>query len=126
MSDSAYGLTLLVQLALLALVLVAAGVNAWAVRPDLERAASDPGLRAGVLQRFGRMLELVVILLGCAWWLQARGGRIAGRVGSLWPLALVPFAGFIAIASDPEVWPMGTVPPLMASPERRHSCAGRE
>ena len=53
-------------------------------------------------------------------------GRIAGRVGSLWPLALVPFAGFIAIASDPEVWPMGTVPPLMASPERRHSRAGRE
>ncbi|MBU6282676.1 CopD family protein [bacterium] len=57
---------------------------------------------------------LVVVLLGLAWLLQARGGGAAGRVGALWPLALVPFAAFIAIASDPEVWPMGHVPPLEA------------
>lgn len=57
---------------------------------------------------------LVVALLGVAWMLQARGGGASARIGSLWPLALVPFALFIAIASDPEVWPMGTVPPLEA------------
>ncbi|MEI8359097.1 MAG: CopD family protein, partial [Deltaproteobacteria bacterium] len=86
-SDSAYGLTLLVKLALLALVLVAAGVNAWAVRPDLERAASDPGLRAGVLQRFGRMLELeataglfVILVAGILGSVSPPGGNGAGRL----------------------------------------------
>ncbi|MFM8410724.1 MAG: CopD family protein, partial [Alphaproteobacteria bacterium] len=57
---------------------------------------------------------LVVVLLGAAWMMQARGAGAGARAGSLWPLALVPFAAFIAIASDPEVWPMGNVPRLEA------------
>jgi len=57
---------------------------------------------------------VVVALLGIAWFLQGRGAGAAARIGSAWPLALVPFAAFLAVASDPEVWPMGHVPPLEA------------
>jgi putative copper export protein len=190
---SAYGLTLLVKLILLATLLVPAFVNYRIVRPALQRAASSdaPSPDApGVLHRFGRMLELevtagllviavagilgsvspplpdgtgrlnraqidavttprlpqthvvdpatwvgsatrtdddlrysefmhnwsglVVILLGTAWLLQASGGPGGRKVGRLWPLALIPFAIFVAIASDPEVWPMGDVDPIQA------------
>lgn len=59
---------------------------------------------------------VLVILLGVAWLVQSvggdgRGARIAGWV---WPAAFIPFAIFVAIASDPEVWPMGTVSPWVA------------
>jgi copper resistance protein D len=57
---------------------------------------------------------LIVCLLGAAWLAQALGGRFGDAVGRYWPLALIPFAIFVAIASDPEVWPMGTVSPLAA------------
>ncbi len=45
-----------------------------------------------------------VCLLGLCWLAQAVGGRWGTVGGRLWPLLLVPFAGFIAVASDPEVW----------------------
>ena len=187
---SAWGLTLLVKLGLLAPVAAAGWTNWRVVGPGLERAARDGRPAAGVLRAFDRALELeatagllviavagvlgsvsppapsgagrlsapqlravltprlprtdvvdpstwvgsatrtdddlrysefmhgwsglAVAMLGVAWLVQARGGSVAGRVGSLWPLALVPFAAFVAIASDPEVWPMGDVPPLDA------------
>jgi putative copper resistance protein D len=57
---------------------------------------------------------LIVCLLGAAWLAQALGGRFGDTVGRYWPLALIPFAIFVAIASDPEVWPMGNVSPLAA------------
>jgi putative copper export protein len=57
---------------------------------------------------------LVVTLLGLAWLVQARGGRWGQSIGRCWPLALVPFAIFVGIASDPEIWPLGTVSPWHA------------
>jgi len=59
---------------------------------------------------------VLVVLLGVAWLVQSVGGdgRAARIAGWLWPAAFVPFAFFVAIASDPEVWPMGTVSPWLA------------
>lgn len=212
---SAYGLTLLVKLSLVATLLVPAWVNYRIGRPRLARAAADAaappavarhgaadpdkggaatagtrGTARATLEHLGRMLELeatagllvvavagvlgsvappapdgagrltpaqaeavvtprlpqtrvvdpatwvgaekrtdddlrysefmhnwsgvVVVLLGLAWLVQAQGGRTGRAVGRLWPLLLVPFAVFVAIASDPEVWPMGRVGPLVA------------
>ncbi|HEY8515150.1 MAG TPA: CopD family protein [Candidatus Binatia bacterium] len=58
----------------------------------------------------------LVILLGLAWLVQSVGGdSLAARIAAwVWPAAFVPFAVFVAIASDPEVWPLGTVSPLVA------------
>ena len=52
---------------------------------------------------------IVVCLLGLAWLVQQRGGRLGRSVGWLWPVILLPFAVFIAVASDPEFWPLGPV-----------------
>jgi putative copper export protein len=52
---------------------------------------------------------IVVCLLGLAWLVQQRGGRLGRSVGWLWPAILLPFAVFIAVASDPEFWPLGPV-----------------
>src|SRR5690606_26026917 len=51
-----------------------------------------------------------------AWLVQSVGGdSLAARIAAwVWPAAFVPFAVFVAIASDPEVWPLGTVSPLVA------------
>ena len=59
---------------------------------------------------------MLVILLGVAWLVQSVGGdgRAARIAGWVWPAAFIPFAVFVAIASDPEVWPMGTVSPWVA------------
>jgi putative copper export protein len=59
---------------------------------------------------------VLVVLLGVAWLVQSVGGdgRAARIAGWVWPAAFVPFAVFVAIASDPEVWPMGTVSPWVA------------
>ncbi len=187
---SAYGLTLIVKLLLVATLLVPAWVNYRVVRPALARAAARASASGETIARLCRMIELevtagllvvavagilgsvspplpdgtgsltpeqarailtprlpqtqvvdpqtwlgsatrsaedlryselmhgwsgvVVALLGLAWLLQARGRGAAHAVGRLWPWLLVPFAAFIAIASDPEVWPMGHVHPLAA------------
>ena len=47
---------------------------------------------------------VMVGLLGLGWLLQSFGGRLAKWAGYCWPLLMVPFAGFVAVASDPEVW----------------------
>lgn len=191
---SAYGLTLLVKLALLAPLIVAAWVNFRVVRPGLlnvGRASCPPAsielnsggqdARAPLLRHFGRMLELevtagllvvtvagivgsvsppgeagayrltaqqtlallrpdlpttglidpakfygaetrtlddlryaefthnwsgiVLILLGACWLAQSVGRGVAATFAArAWPWLLVPFAVFVAVASDPEVW----------------------
>jgi len=53
---------------------------------------------------------VAVCLLGLAWLVQQRGGRLGRRMGWVWPAILVPLAAFIAVASDPEFWPLGPVP----------------
>jgi putative copper resistance protein D len=59
---------------------------------------------------------VLVCLLGVAWLVQSVGGdgRAARIAGWVWPAAFIPFAVFVAIASDPEVWPMGSVSPWVA------------
>ncbi|MDB6110337.1 MAG: Copper resistance domain protein [Pedosphaera sp.] len=178
---SAYGLTLLVKLALLTLALFAGLVNYRIIRPRLlamDRSNADAVKL--VLRRFGRMLELevtagllvitvagilasvsppgqngslrlterqtdafleprlpavrmvnpatfygaaprtvddlhysefthhwsgvMVCLLGLCWLAQAGSGRAAEWGGRSWPFLLVPFAAFVVVASDPEVW----------------------
>jgi len=48
---------------------------------------------------------VMVCLLGCCWWLAQNVGGSPGRVaGKAWPLILIPFPFFIAVAADPEVW----------------------
>jgi len=57
---------------------------------------------------------VIVCFLGLAWLAQSVGGRLGRFLGRLWPLVLIPFAAFVAVASDPEVWPLGTVSPWLA------------
>jgi putative copper export protein len=45
-----------------------------------------------------------VCLLGIFWLLQSAGGRLGSVAGRLWPFLLLPFAVFIGLAADPEVW----------------------
>jgi putative copper resistance protein D len=52
---------------------------------------------------------VVVCLLGLAWFVQQRGGRLGLQAGWLWPAILLPFAAFVVVASDPEFWPLGPV-----------------
>ena len=47
---------------------------------------------------------VMVTLMGLGWLIQAMGGRAGGIAGRCWPFLLVPFAIFIALAADPEVW----------------------
>ncbi|MST94606.1 MAG: hypothetical protein EXS33_04950 [Pedosphaera sp.] len=47
---------------------------------------------------------MMVTLMGLGWLIQAMGGRAGGIAGRCWPFLLVPFAIFIALAADPEVW----------------------
>jgi putative copper export protein len=53
---------------------------------------------------------VIVCLLGLAWLVQQRGGRLGRHAGWLWPAILLPFAAFVVVASDPEFWPLGPVP----------------
>ncbi len=59
---------------------------------------------------------ILVCVLGLAWLVQAVGGDgpAARAAAWVWPASLIPFAIFVYIASDPEVWPLGTVSPLVA------------
>ena len=201
---SAYGLTLLTKLTLLALLLAGGFVNYRVVRPALLRLAAAPGQLAPgvsggaggparpVLARLVRTIELevtvgilviatagilasvspptragegrlkpaqiaslltpraprtqivdpatwvgsdtrtdddlrysefmhgwsgvLVCLLALGWLAQSVGGESAAARAAawIWPATLIPFAIFVAIASDPEVWPMGTVSPWVA------------
>jgi hypothetical protein len=48
---------------------------------------------------------VAVMLLGACWLVQSVArGRSSAIAGRAWPWLLVPFAGFVAVASDPEVW----------------------
>jgi len=53
---------------------------------------------------------VMVGLLGLAWFLQTRGGNFGKWAGYGWPFLLVPFAAFVAVASDPEVWFLHKIP----------------
>ncbi|HVN87978.1 MAG TPA: CopD family protein [Candidatus Binatia bacterium] len=45
-----------------------------------------------------------VCLLGACWLLPALGAGVGAIAGRVWPLLLLPFAGFIMVFSDPDVW----------------------
>jgi copper transport protein len=48
---------------------------------------------------------VMVCLLGFCWWLAQNADGPLGRLaGKTWPLILIPFPFFIAVAADPEVW----------------------
>jgi putative copper resistance protein D len=47
---------------------------------------------------------VIVAALGLAWFVQSLGGKTGHVAGVFWPFLLVPFAIFIAVAADPEVW----------------------
>jgi hypothetical protein len=47
---------------------------------------------------------VMVSLLGLCWLVQAAGGRTAQWGARSWPLLLIPFAAFVVVASDPEIW----------------------
>jgi hypothetical protein len=47
---------------------------------------------------------VMVCLLGFCWLMQSLGGRLGSWAEGAWPLLLIPFPFFIAIAADPEVW----------------------
>jgi putative copper export protein len=59
---------------------------------------------------------VLVCVLALAWLVQSIGGdgAPARAAAWVWPVALIPFAVFVAVASDPEVWPLGTVSPWVA------------
>lgn len=47
---------------------------------------------------------VMVTLLGLFWLVQTVGGRAGKWAARGWPLLLLPFLGFVAVASDPEIW----------------------
>jgi len=47
---------------------------------------------------------IAVLVLGLCWLAQTLGEANNKWVGRLWPFCLIPFAIFIAVAADPEVW----------------------
>jgi copper resistance protein D len=47
---------------------------------------------------------VMVGLMGLGWLLQNARGRVGKWARKLWPLLLLPFAVFVAVAADPEVW----------------------
>jgi hypothetical protein len=52
---------------------------------------------------------IMVCLLGCCWLIQSLGGRVGRWAERAWPLLLLPFPFFIAVAADREVWLLRTV-----------------
>ncbi len=50
-----------------------------------------------------------VILMGCFWLLQGGQGRVAEVATRLWPVTFIPFALFISIFADPEVFLLRSV-----------------
>jgi putative copper resistance protein D len=50
---------------------------------------------------------VAVVILALGWLLQCLGGRVGEQAGRIWPLFLIPFAIFVALFSDPDVWPVG-------------------
>lgn len=178
---SAYGLTLMVKLTLMAPLLAAAYLNFRHIRPALLRLESSAFESAtDVLRRFGRTLELevtagilvitvagivgsisppgadgaqrlnteqiqamqrpvlppttlidpssfvgaaertiddlryselmhrwsgvFVIAMGLVWLGQSLGGRVSGLATKVWPLLLLPFAGFISVFADADLF----------------------
>lgn len=53
---------------------------------------------------------IVVILLGLCWLGQSARGTLGLWCGRIWPMLLVPFALFVAVVADPEVWWFRQVP----------------
>lgn len=47
---------------------------------------------------------VMVVLLGALWLVQSLQGRWSATAGKTWPWLMVPFAIFVAVAADPEVW----------------------
>ncbi len=47
---------------------------------------------------------VMVTLLGCFWLGQSLGGRAGAWCARLWPFLMIPFAVFVAVAADPELW----------------------
>jgi copper resistance protein D len=47
---------------------------------------------------------MMVCLLGLGWLMQSARGRLGSLAERGWPLLLIPFALFVAVAADPEVW----------------------
>ena len=45
-----------------------------------------------------------VILMGASWLVQGLGGRSGAFAARFWPALLLPFALFVAIAADPQIW----------------------
>ena len=56
----------------------------------------------------------LVCLLGFCWLGQSGSGKMGRRCGRTWPWLLMPFAAFVTVASDPEVWWLHRVSPWSA------------
>ncbi len=192
---SAYGLTLLVKMALLLPLLFAGFINYRFIRPALNVPQQQPTgaaqeARGRLLRRFGKMLELevtagvlvitvagilasvsppgpkgelrltaaqrcallspalpttqvsnpaafygarertlndlryaefmhnwsgvMVCVLGLCWLAQSLGGRAGKSAANIWPVCMIPFALFVAVGSDPEIWLLRKVSILQA------------
>ena len=57
---------------------------------------------------------VMVCVLGLCWLVQSLGGRFSRWAERAWPVCLAPFALFILVAADPEVWLMRKVSYLEA------------
>jgi putative copper export protein len=51
-----------------------------------------------------RWSGVFVIAMGLVWLGQSLGGRVSALAARLWPLLLVPFAAFISIFADPDIF----------------------
>ncbi|MBI1178516.1 hypothetical protein GC207_13865 [bacterium] len=62
---------------------------------------------------------VMVTLLGLFWLVESLRGRWSNAAGKLWPWLMVPFAVFVTVASDPEVWILREVslPDAIADPQ---------
>ncbi|MGB8169059.1 MAG: CopD family protein, partial [Chthoniobacteraceae bacterium] len=82
-------------------------VDDWAA-PENPRGPTEDDLRYSELTH--NSSGVIVCLLGICWLVQARGGRLGWLAARLAPFLLLPFGAFIAVAANPELWLLRTVP----------------
>ncbi len=82
-------------------------VDDWTA-PEDPRGPTDDDLRYSELTH--NWSGVIVCLLGFCWLAQQRGGRLGWVAARVVPFLLLPFGAFIAVAANPELWLLRSVP----------------
>jgi putative copper export protein len=107
-SDDSLCLTPAQFQALLSPDLPTSRVDDWAA-PEDPRGPTEDDLRYSEVTH--NWSGVMVALLGLCWLAQGHGGRAGWLAARFVPFLLIPFGGFTAVASNPELWLLRRVSP---------------